>query len=173
MARIAFPVLVLALAAAPRAHAFNSIATAWTAYYDGSPGVSSQSLATMVAATTKNCQLCHESPSGGGSWNGYGWAIKQRLDAGRTNNEAFADIEAANSDGDASLPPGGWSNLLEIQYNGQPGWTYGDNPMYDGNGSMMGMATCPSGIAQFEIDPSPTVPVTATTWGRIKRLYGE
>jgi len=56
---------------------------------------------------------------------------------GRTNAEAFADIEAANSDGDNSLPPSGWSNLLEIQYNGQPGWTYGMNNMYDGNGTMM------------------------------------
>jgi len=170
---IASFVLALAVIAVPPAHAFGSIATSWSAYYDGSPGVTSQSLANMVAATSKSCQLCHESSSGGASWNGYGWAIKQRLDAGRTNAQAFADIEAANSDGDASLPPGGWSNLLEIQYAGQPGWTYGSNNIYDNNGAITGTATPPSGLSQFEIDPNPSVPVTATTWGRVKRLYSE
>jgi len=173
-ARMVLPALALALVVAPSAQAFNSIATAWTAYYDGSPGVTSQSLANMVAATTKNCQLCHESSNGGGSWNSYGSALVQRIAAGRTNNEAFADVEAANSDGDSSLPPGGWSNLLEIQYNGQPGWTYGSsNNIYDNNGAITGTASPPSGLTQYQIDPNPSVPVNATTWGRLKRLYGE
>jgi len=61
IAWIAFLVLGFGLIAAPPAHAFGSIASAWTAYYDGSPGVTSQCLANMVAATGKTCQLCHES----------------------------------------------------------------------------------------------------------------
>jgi hypothetical protein len=155
------------------AHARKGISDDWINYYDGSPGVTSQSDDNMVTGTGKTCQLCHELASGGGSWNGYGWELRTLINGGMTNEQAFAAAEAENSDGDPDQPPilpNGWSNLQEITYDAQPGWTSGSkNYIYD-SGGLADSVTAPS---VTPLDPELTVPVQPTTWGSIKRLYNQ
>src|SRR3972149_7410079 len=56
------------------------------------------------------CQDCHRDVGGGAPYNQYGWAIKQRLNAGDTNDQAFAAVEGLNSD----LNTGGGTNHQEL-----------------------------------------------------------
>src|SRR3990170_3656167 len=106
------------------------------------------------------CQLCHRDVGGGAPYNQYGYAIKLRLDAGDTNDQAFAAVEGLNSD----LDSGGFTNLQEINASTQPGWRVGTNIVYDKNG-VTSAATAPSGVP---LDPTgatttTTVPPTTTT----------
>src|SRR3989337_1231479 len=103
----------------------------------------------------------HRDVNGGAPYNQYGYAIKLRLDAGDTNDQAFAAVEGLNSD----LNTGGHTNLQEINASTQPGWRVGSNIVYDRNG-VNSAATAPSGVP---LDPTgattttTTVPPTTTT----------
>lgn len=125
---------------AARATVYN----AWDALYPAS-----LSDDNVVNGTTKTCQLCHESSSGGDGWNGYGWQIRLGLDAGKTLDNAILDAEPFNSDAgtDGSL------NLAEINGNTQPGWTTGSNTIYYKNSSPAAVSP-PSGIG--DLDPAST-----------------
>lgn len=86
----------------------------------------------VINGTGKVCQLCHETSSGGGSWQGYGWIMREQLNAGSSLAEAILAIELSDSDLDSTAS----DNLTEINANTQPGWTSGaNNAIYfkDGN----------------------------------------
>src|SRR3990170_3281184 len=120
----------------------------------------SQTDDNLLNAQGDVCQDCHCDVNGGAPYNQYGWAIKLRLDAGDTNDQAFAAVEGLNSD----LNTGGHTNLQEINASTQPGWRVGTNLVYDKNG-VTSAATAPSGVP---LDPTgvtttTTVPPTTTT----------
>ncbi|MCK4739092.1 MAG: putative metal-binding motif-containing protein [Deltaproteobacteria bacterium] len=94
------------------ADARGAIGDAWQAFY-----ASSTSRQNVTDGSGKQCEFCHETSSGGDGWNGYGWVMKVEINAGATNEQAFATIENQDSDGN------GDSNLVEINANTQPGWT--------------------------------------------------
>jgi hypothetical protein len=114
----------------------------WAALYPSSP--SSPSCMDNVAnGMGSSCQLCHGDASGGDNYNGYGWAIKQFVDAGQSRSAAIALAEGADSDGDS----GGFTNLAEINSSAQPGWTAGaTNTIYFDNGSTTTNQMPPAGI---------------------------
>lgn len=74
--------------------AYSSIGDAWVDYYDA--------CSDLVAA---DCTACHQN---GFDFNPYGQVMKDRLDGGMNNIEAFVDVEPLDSDGD------GYSNGQEI-----------------------------------------------------------
>lgn len=122
-----------ALAAAPPAHAFNSILNSWQSTYPNSTSDEN------VAASGSACSLCHV-PGNYSQWNSYGWELAM-------NGRDFAAAEALNSDGD----PTGASNLDEIMAGTQPGWTDGPNNVING-GSVTSTALPPGGITG-SLDP--------------------
>jgi hypothetical protein len=86
--------------------------------------------------TGSSCQICHWNPSGGSSWNAYGWRVHQGLDAGLTIEDAIPAAASANSDSD----PVGAANLIEISAGTQPGWTPGPhNTQYTNTGQSPGL----------------------------------
>lgn len=122
------------------AQARSSFFTTWDNMYPNS-----QSDDVLINATGRNCQLCHESSSGGGTWNGYGWDMKVWLDSGLTIDQAITAIESTNSDLDSA----GSTNLEEINAGSQPGWTIGDNLIYDKNGGSF-LVPPPAGVAPLD-----------------------
>lgn len=112
------------------------------------------------------CQLCHEGA--GEPFNGYGWDLRVRLgeilaadpsgacsNTNRNNGTiavALGDIQGFDSDQDIS---GTFSNLQEINFDTQPGWTIGsNNTLYFNNGSTNTDQAAPSGIGNLD----PTAP---------------
>lgn len=115
---------------------------AWISKYPAS-----QSLANVTGAP---CQFCHSSSSGGDGWNGYGWEIRQKVLAGKTDDQAFAETEGYNSD----IDPASSSNISEINNNTQPGWTLGAmNKIYFKSYTALIGQNPPSGILG-NLDPS-------------------
>ena len=50
------------------------------------------------------CQVCHAEPSGGASWNGYGWSIREvYLDNGGDLLAAIIGVEGLSPDNDPTL----------------------------------------------------------------------
>jgi PKD repeat protein len=82
----------------------------------------------MIAGDGKSCALCHETSSGGGTWNAYGWAIRDRMNAGLSALDAILAVEGQDSDGEGS------TNLEEMNGGAQPGWTSGLNTIYAKSG---------------------------------------
>jgi len=132
--------------------AFNGILSDWQARYG----------AISASGDNANCQLCHESATGGGSWNAYGWDIRlarenvAACDIGGngsvSNEEAFFCVEPLNSDGDGS----GYTNLDEIGVSTQPGWTNGaNNTIFSDTGTLTGQLP-PDDIGA--LDPDGTEP---------------
>ena len=107
---------------------------------------SSQTDDNMISATGAPCQMCHENDNGGNTVNLYGWAIKQRLDAGDTINQALSNVESQDSDGN------GDSNLVEINANAQPGWVPGAvNTIYRTNGKVKATdSSPPTGVTPLD-----------------------
>jgi len=101
----------------------------------------------VINATSKVCQLCHESSSGGDGWNGYGWQIRLGLQSEKTIENAILDAGPFDSDSD----PGGNSNSTEIGADTQPGWTTASNTIYFKNGSTA-PGTPPAGLN--DLDPT-------------------
>src|SRR3990170_8704655 len=75
------------------ASARQSIYDAWDVYYP-----SSLTDDNLLNAQGDVCQLCHRDAGGGAPYNQYGWAIRNQLNAGDTNQQAFAAVEGLNSD---------------------------------------------------------------------------
>src|SRR3989337_55711 len=152
---LAILAVIFLLSLGTLASARPSIYDDWTIRYP-----SSLTDDNLLNAQGDVCQLCHRDVGGGAPYNQYGYAIKLRLDAGDTNDQAFAAVEGLNSD----LNTGGHTNLQEIIAGTQPGWRVGTNIVYDKNG-VTSAATAPSGVP---LDPTgatttPTVPPTTTT----------
>ena len=115
----------------------GSYASAWQSIY---PTSSSDN--NLLSPAT-SCQLCHTSPSGGNSFNDYGWDLRLFDQAGLSKTDAILAAESLDSDDD----PTGSSNLQEIQANSQPGWTPGpNNTEYFKNGTSQTGVSPPSGI---------------------------
>ncbi len=159
------PFILLALCLAVPLYGKGSFPNTWSSLYPTSASLDNAN------DTGSSCDLCH-TVLGTSTWNGYGNAIKRELDGGSSLSDALVAVESANSDGDPPQPPmlpDGWSNIQEITYDGQPGWTTGLQTYYDDNGDSLGTILPPSGL--IILDPSITVGAQPTTWGRIKSLY--
>lgn len=149
------PILLVALAlivalalGVTGAIAKGTYARAFDAAYPGS-----QSENNVEDGCGKVCQLCHSDVGGGDGWNGYGWDLKLRVDAGESIESALANVESSDSDGN------GDANIAEINADSQPGWTGGDNTAYFKDGSV---STMPApGCVLGSLDPG--APPTATT----------
>lgn len=103
----------------------------------------------VIDGTGKVCQLCHESSSGGGSWQGYGWNLREQMMAGSNITEAILAIQPSDSD----LDPTASDNLTEIDANTQPGWTDGaNNTIYFKNGDIV-TGQLPPGSILGNLDP--------------------
>ena len=83
-----------------------------------------------------DCQLCHQSASGGNGWNRYGCAIRPEFLANQASNggDDFAALaDALDTVEDLINPdatPGAnneYTFLDEVRYNTQPGWVAGAN----------------------------------------------
>ncbi len=139
--------------------AFPSFLTDWQTRYPGS--LSDDNVGGS------GCALCHGSDTvaaGSATWNGYGWALRQETQGGTAIADAFALVEALNSDGD----PDSVSDLDEINANTQPGWTEGaNNTIFMADGSSASNQSAPGGIGaldpaaagdcNLQAGPSPTV----------------
>ncbi|CAG0985788.1 hypothetical protein MYXO_02120 [Myxococcaceae bacterium] len=138
---------LLLILVSSQASAFPGILGAWKTRYG----------AVSTAGDTAGCQLCHSQPTGGGSWNAYGWdLVLAREDLGCdadssgsvSNDEAFACIELLHSDAD----PAGIENGTEIGLSSQPGWTIGaNNVIYSLTGTSTGQLP-PSNIGAIDPD---------------------
>ncbi len=90
-------------AASAPAVATSGLRSAFAARYP-----SSTLLVRTQAAVGSQCYACHQPPNTSEQGNCYKDALTARLEAGRTNAQAIADVELLDSDGD------GISNLDEI-----------------------------------------------------------
>jgi hypothetical protein len=90
------------------------------------------------------CQVCHAEPSGGASWNGYGWSMREvYLDNGGDLLAAIIGVEGQNADNDPNL----CSSIIEINADTQPGWTDGPkNTFYFPDGSILENQLPPAGV---------------------------
>lgn len=161
------PVLLTGLViAAPLTYGRGSFPGTWSGTYPNSVSDNNAAAAGSV------CWLCH-TPEGTNTWNAYGNAIKRELDAGANDlAEALAAVEDLNSDGDPAQPPtlpDGWTNLQEITYGGQPGWTSGSQPYYDADGISLGTISPPDGMVS--LDPETAVDTAPATWGSLKSRF--
>ena len=139
-------IVLTAVMAPPQAHARSEYLGNWQNLYPGSTS-------DTQAGRQGGCQLCHTDSNG--EVNGYGLSIAQQLGFNRVD-DASAEIQAVQGDdGDGQ----GDSNLIEITADSQPGWTTGNNPIFDtGNGSAQGTLN-PAGIGvQPPLDPEVAVP---------------
>lgn len=164
--RIAVPaILALSLALAPLTYGKGSYPNTWNNRYPNS------TTDDAAAASGSICYLCH-TPSGTSTWNAYGNAIKRKIDGGMSLFSALPAVEAENSDGDPAIMPSlpeGWTNVMEITNNAQPGWTSGQNTYYDADGNALGTMAAPSGMTL--LDPSGETPTETATWGRLKAAF--
>lgn len=132
------------------AHARSSFLGTWQDLYPAS-----QTDDNVINGTGKSCMLCHDTSSGGGSWNGYGWEMKVLMDSGLALTDAIVAAEPVNSDTDT----GNNSNLVEINANTQPGWTTGINMVFFKDGTT-GTTAEPTNVGQ--LDPGVgNIPPTA------------
>jgi hypothetical protein len=111
-------VIALGVAIPPPAAARPPIRTAFFNRYANAVGSQLDNLPSKPG----HCGVCHFDFNGGGTRNPYGVAIQARLDAGRTNAQAIADVESFESDGD------GYTNLVEITDE----TTYSNTPTFPG-----------------------------------------
>jgi hypothetical protein len=128
--RLALFSIVIALAATGLVSAKRSYLSDWQALYPDS-----QTDDNVTGGTGKSCSLCHVDSTGGGSWNGYGWSVRQEWEAnGGDISGAFLAVETLDGDND----PGNNDNLDEINADTQPGWTDGpNNTHYFSDGSTL------------------------------------
>ena len=123
-----------------------------------------------VGSTTgvnAQCALCHADPvNGGGDVNGYGkdWAMQTHGTAAE-RTAAFQAIESLNSDNASA------NNLAEITANAQPGWTSGQNQMYD-NGAFTTTTTMAAPAAIGTLDPAANLPPVANAGADAGRERG-
>ena len=97
-----------------------------------------------------SCALCHGSTSSGNEYNAYGWLIKEGRDSGLSTMEAILAAEPVDSDAD----PTGASNLDEVLASAQPGWTPGPvNRIYDGDGGFTDGNEPPADVSG-DLDPA-------------------
>jgi hypothetical protein len=160
---LAFTFLIGSFIVVPLTYGRGSFPSTWSDIYPVSQSDDN-------AASVSVCYLCH-TPDGNSTWNPYGNAIKRNMDSGMSLSEAVVAVENDNSDGDPPvLPqlPEGWTNILEITWGGQPGWSTGQNNSYDGDGNVIGTMTAPAGIGSLDPDLVDAVPVS---WGRLKTTF--
>ena len=148
-------VAVCSLFAWTGVHAFPPVLSDWQDRYGG------------ISASGDNaaCQLCHVDPSGGGSWNSYGWDLTNALqdsgcdldiDGQVSYTEAFFCVETDDSD------QNGADNLTEIAASAQPGWVPGNlNTTYTRTGVLFNQPP-PDDIGLLDPDgtepPPPVLP---------------
>ncbi len=130
---------LLLLASADRLFPRSSYFTAWSTRYQGS------------ATENGSCQICHGGTTS--TLNGYGRAIQLQLSAGI--DAALVNVQNLNSDSD----PGAFSNLAEINAGAQPGWTAGNNTVYDTGNAATSTQSPPFG-ATVKLDPTAPPPAT-------------
>ncbi len=106
-----------AFIAAPAA-ARNPIRSAFFSRYPNAVGSPLDNLPSKPG----HCGVCHFDFNGGGQRNPYGAAVEARINAGRTNAQAIADVEPNDSDGD------GYTNLVEVTDE----TTYSNTPTFPG-----------------------------------------
>ena len=122
-----FLTAALAVVAAPEAHAFGGILSAFNSTYPGSS-----------SGANASCQLCHGSSTS--TWNEYGNGLLN-------NGQNFAALEGLPS---VNIN-GGTTMLDEINASTQPGWTTGaNNNLYDRNGLIASAQTPPGGIGTLD-----------------------
>jgi len=116
--RITGPLAALLLMLAGAGYLFpdGGIYSAWVGQYPTS------------ATGAIGCQVCHGTSTG--TVNGYGRAIQLQRNSGASTLTAILNVASANSDSD----PGAASNLAEITAGAQPGWTSGNNTLYNVSG---------------------------------------
>lgn len=129
------------LSAPPAAHATSGILNSWKSAYPTS--LSDDNAALSGSA----CVLCHAAGNNS-KWNGYGWKLREFINAGNSTSQAIQMAQALNSDAD----PGSASNLAETTANSQPGWTPGAvNTVYSSGGPALNQLP-PAGIGG-NLDP--------------------
>ncbi len=122
-------ILPLLLLGADPALARSAFLKTWQQQYPNS-----QADDNVINGTGKVCQLCHDLSGGGGSWQGYGWDMREQLNAGASVAEAILAIGLYDSDVD----PDTSDNSTEINADTQPGWTTGaNNTIYFKDGSVV------------------------------------
>lgn len=143
---------------AQSAQAFPSIRNAWKTEYPDSTTDDN-----VQAGTGSECQICHQSSTGGDGWNAYGWRIRQGIeDGGLTTAAAIVAAELFDSD----MDPMAATNLVEIDGGTQPGWTPGaNNTIYFKDDSTLAAQSPPA--ISGDLDPAaPPVPVSGP-WARM------
>lgn len=104
-----------------------------------------------VESASAVCQVCHVNPGGSEPWNGYGWAIRERLtNNGDSITDALSAVEFFNSDEGAD----GFNNIEEILNGAYPGWTTAaKNTHYFKDGSTLEDQVAP--VFTGSLDPQP------------------
>jgi len=127
---VALLVGVVLLATVSSAQALNSFIKTWEDHY------------TESSSGDASCTLCHGSSTS--NLNAYGRDLCLEFGGSIPADitEALIAIEGLDSDGEGN------SNLVEILANAQPGWTMGDNALYDADDcSFTGVYTSvPNGV---------------------------
>ena len=102
------------------------------------------------------CQVCHAEPSGGASWNDYGWTVREAyLDNGGDILSAIIAVEHLSPDNDRTL----CSSIIEINLDTQPGWTAGPkNTFHFPDGSIQENQLPPAGMLGDFDPPLPCCP---------------
>lgn len=124
------------------AYSRPSIATEWQNYY-----TNSSTMTKMNSATGAVCQVCHAEVTGGPSWNNYGWSMRQNIGLGIPG--AFIAVENIDADNDGN------TNLAEINFGSQPGWTTTGNLAYFSTGEILN-ANAPS-VTPLDLPLPPPV----------------
>ena len=105
LAKTLFAIALLTILLAPvAAEARNPFRRA---FFDRYPAANGSALDDL-SSNAGHCGVCHFDFDGGGTRNPYGLAIEVRLAAGLSDDEAIAEIEFLESDGD------GFNNNIEI-----------------------------------------------------------
>lgn len=151
----------LVLGMGSTAQARNGFLTDWIATYPNSTSDDE-----VVTATGKACQLCHSDVNGGNGWNEYGWALRLELVGGASQLQALANVEPFDSD----LDPTQSSDLKEITFGNQPGWTPGPvNTIYFSSGPPT-LSTFPPPIPFLDPNPLLDVPTLGFAGGALLGL---
>ena len=113
-------------------------------------------------SSSARCQLCHINAGGGNPWNAYGWEIRQHIrNGGMSTEDAIKAAETADSDKD------GQSNLVEIMFNVQPGWSVEGNLSYDRDGITQTVESSAAPNVRLDLALENPITETITSTGAI------
>jgi len=115
-----------------------------------------------------SCQMCHQNGGGGGSWNPYGWSIRQQIrDEGLSIMDAIQAIEEMDADGN------GQTNVAEINGSAQPGWTAGAvNTIFLRDGTTEAEQMPPSSAELLDLADTGDTGDTGDTDGLLSPVMG-